>query len=1127
MTEPFLEILERIFFAACGFALGFATWNYDPQRHIALLVTTVVFFLTSARVRRRMSRGSLVEGLGSRRVDEHLRRTLRRTAVLPLCLVAGSALSYIFANQLQFRVSEVSVPLGTTALLGLQLAGLGVPWPWRARDRLSPVSTTPLTDAFTWSVRLSLVGWTLVALGQTVLVGFVIAPVGIAIAAVLRLAIADRQEPVSLVSPRSVAWFYVSFTKGWLLTTAIFERHLSALAIGISVPLLGYYFGDAANGARPKALALLISGGSFWLVPVVRDLLALDDSLYWAYANRMRQIMRSLNHHVVVLGVGDLGRRFLRTMFTSDVLVYGSFEDNRLFSTNVLLPNGHLAKVMTRVAAVELSESRVSGVARQSGGPGLAWLDLNAAILKGDQLNLVDYVLPVVIGDAMNADIQQVAAIERAQFVASLLPDSKEELRSQSIVNTLHSIARRGRPVPAVVAIHSSTYIPYITEKRLRFSLPLHFIYPAHLEGLNAGTLTHAAFVSWQASTNERRSSPVPRVLLCGTGKRVTYLMDSLLKCFSAAELNALQDNVHADGGPIFSLLSPDPDLATLAATEPDEGGVEATFWKTLPQRLAVSIIKVSRFVSRSSPSAGDVNGHLALRWIDGDAADYLTAQAVLQRLKPDIVVISHQKADEAFRAINAIGTNITRLKLTPPLLLVSGETGRLHFIDYFDRALRYYSSTVATAPREWRYPIPWMPPLNTDEFGHTRDAGIATVDRQPLIDVLDDSIERLIGLVRIYLDPAADAVPVELNFCAPDRPGMLATTLAGLAGYRPRQDSNVPPISVANTRLIARANDSFIVRGYGYLQPNLAARVPLSRAGFQRAAIVAGLEPYEKHPAGIRAALINCVSDACDGLKPAKTVPTVLSTQATSCCGMPTCPIEGFNKVGLAVAHTASMQGRTVTPSLNSLNDRFIVTEDVEWVQPPERDDRPFAHFSIRCTGESLTGSCAAAVCAFLQIPLDRIDEGPMRTTINTNERDDRIFSVRYLTSYECHDEGRGLFTVYGERVKRRGILEKRAAALHLDAVIQAIEIWPIRDADRRSPDGDFRTWSDYAQDLTIFLNRETADGTYECKPGEHGAYVVCRRQRGHGVPALGASTLHPSVSSGSAAGEPLIAGR
>jgi hypothetical protein len=469
---------------------------------------------------------------------------------------------------------------------------------------------------------------------------------------------------------------------------------------------------------------------------------------------------------------------------------------------------------------------------------------------------------------------------------------------------------------------------------------------------------------------------------------------------------------------------------------------------------------------------------------VKGNAADYGSIYAVLRELRPDIVLVSEERAEDELQAINAIGSNVARLRgeteggeallAMPPLLLVSGETGKAHLAKYFDRALRYYSSLWHTPGEDGarshsqpvRFPSPFMPsPKPFSAYG------------DPIIDVLDDPAERLVGIIRSYLDPRR-SVPVELNFCDPDTPGMMAGNLAALAGYHAlAEESSVPrpQLSFANTRLIARPGNKFIVKGFAYLDADAAPFVAgAAQRTFCRLGVVAGHQPPEAPAAGallfvrpdgeaVPADVIKDVQDLFGGGVGA-TEPSTYERQLQYCCGMPNCPVEAFNKVSagiFGVPPAASDGGRAAAHQ--RLAGRFRIGT----YQPTDRkdaDDRAFAHFRLTCAEEGAAGAFAIALHALLCTRLVPMSTPP-----------EFVFNLTYISSYECHDERFGVFTCYGRRTPRFRAKRHTDVADPLTAadVIEELEIFPIRNGrSGASP------WQGYAQQVADFLNRDAPPG-------------------------------------------------
>lgn len=905
----------------------------------------------------------------------------------------------------------------------------------------------------------------------------------------------------------------VDLVRGHLLTLTILRQHAPFFVLSlpfsmlVAVQPLNVLLGlRLVPWGDPQPFTLVntwIASTLAWGAPFVTALYFLEDTFARAYAAGLYRTIQRLRDHVLVLGYGDLGRRLVREQFEKQLLPYTSLFEQISLSRNILMPSGRLAKVFVQIAAVDSEENRAGISVRTPDGVQISVADLTQAIhdiarMRGRPRRLenspVDYVIPVVIGDATSDDIQHLSQMQRAAFVACLLRDADGHSASQSILHSLEKASRNSIRIPAALAIHSSTYVPYVTSTVVWQQLPVHTIFLEHLQGLNAGAVVHAAYVKFKEYTNR-----APRVLICGRGRRVGYLLDSFIANLTKETYEEFA--IAHEQSPMLAVMGHDAGLAALGTECLQEHFPGWDAWGLLNYAgLTVKRMTSSRFVLRhpmaihretgdSVPALSRMTLHVPL--IYHEAQDYEVFRAVWEALQPDVIVVSAHRPDEELRALQSIINSVSRepaggrapLGIRSgwlPTLFVSGETGKRHMARKFEDALVYYSSLwdsvempVADAFRHFVMPTP--------EMRRDRDAGRWQGD--PLIDVLQDPIERVNGLIRAYDRErllGANAIAVELHFCDANLAGTLAVNFARLAGYAVGTDLDPLPArpSFVNARIVHKGLGQTLFRSFAYLTD---ACVPADRGGFSRVAVVCGKKSVGQPRVVQR--LQELLLDEATLTEPARNYrdlverddPSAFATdfdrvrcqfvnQAAQCCGMSTCPVEGFQKVVLASVRTTPTDeirsGGQAMDRANTILAHFMVdkvSEQDDSLKMPNRTrSAPYAELRVHCLGAGNPGTIACAVNALLFRTMK-----PDHARQAGSRFGDALFNFTYVSSYECHDERFGVITCYGT-------LEKsEIRELQLPNVLGRIEIRRIRGSDE---------WLRYAERLVKFLREHGA---------------------------------------------------
>jgi hypothetical protein len=968
----------------------------------------------------------------------------------------------------------------------------------------------------------------------------------------------------------SAAWVrlleraHIALVRGHLVTVTIaqatFPSFLITVPLSVALCLLlpfavtsqqsGAIVGQSVNLTNVILSSAFLATTISWLAPMLAAVSSLEETFSKAYSAGLHRCLERLNEHVLVVGYGDLGRRLVREQISKEVMRYDTLYEHIHFSENILLPTGRLAKVFTRLAAIDSAREGLQRVIRSVEQIPVTINDLTPYVLGRDldhgDSSTPAYVVPVVVGDASSREVQDMARLSRAAFVVSLARKAGGIDAGQSVMHRLEQLNRLGRQIPCVLAIHSSTYVPYITSRVLTGGMPLHYVFPEHLEGANAANALYAAVTKYgegegAADTLAKR----PRILVCGTGKRLFYLLDSFWKSLTRQEYDEFWHDAAASTR--VMVMGCDPVFRSLAVEMSDQ---EKQLWQEsvgseLLRRGKLGIVPTSRYVSRSPRARGPNGEHEpvgysapasaapartspGVAFLDSESCDYELFSVVLREFKPDIILVSGHDAHYELRSLQSIVTNVSLASpIRPPLVLVSGETGQPQLAKFFWDALFYYSSIWPHVENDsWQnaYPSPWMS-REVRQVDTSRTAARSRLNGDPLIDVLEDPVERITGIMRAYRAGllssrrTKQALPVELSVCVPDSPSFLATALAALAGLRVSRQvelKNIP--SFGDAKFVLLHADEFEFRSFMYLVPvELTAYGTLSEPKFSRLAIVHGESAKQldmdvigeieamlarslhadrraSRPSANRATQASCrtvhtelgklerheipsvLGDECERQDELANAIRLASTR--QCCGMPNCQIEGFHKVAEAARLTpiALKDRRDRLEMGRGLASRLLVDlvdKDEKALRYPSFPANvPVAMVRVRCKLGHKPGAFAAVVNALLCRQME------------PNEDVTKRMNLTHVSAMECHDERFGLFTCYGTVDN-----SSHTELPKLHDVIMSTRISPMRGRTE---------WSAYAKQLREFMSESAA--YTEVKTNEAGWLDIARVQTSRG---------------------------
>jgi hypothetical protein len=773
----------------------------------------------------------------------------------------------------------------------------------------------------------------------------------------------------------------IDIIRGQLVVSTIVQRHLHFFIIGL--PLSAVF-----PPTTSSTFSLWFAATLGWVGPLMIGLAYINDTCANAYYDGLRRAIHHLREHVLILGYGDLGRRVSSELWEKKIVPYTSLFEHIGRSQNILLPNGTLAKVLLRLAAVEVDQSTLSHVARSPSGPTLGVHDISDVIAVTTEADRpsASIVIPVVIGDATAEEIQDYARLAAAGFVACTIRQRQTAEPAQRLLQRLESLANEGINVPAVLALYSSAYIQHVTERVMRTALPVHWILTSHLEGSNAANVAYASYAARSLAVRRRTEPQRPEtILICGRGPRLIYFVDTIIK---SAEKGAY----NRSDAPAIVIMTGDDALAELVAPRTaciaPRPPVQATGAPPSEHHLQPETLRFYPLITRVPTGIDETSEYLRgkpyeVSVIRQDPASYQAVNAVIDRFRPDIVVILDYEAETEFRLMNYVFTNTYRRATDPsltgeklPLVFVSGETGKPYLQAYFRRGLAYYAGVrTSRVPAEQET----GPGQGIDRSSRAHDLARGA----PFVDVLDDPTARILALARAYLDksPAKKRV-VELHFCESDVPSAIVHRLAALSGRTFIAPPGSPaPLSLANTRFIPLAPvrerqtavpdrkgaavapelKRFMIRSFVHWTEGLADDKAASR--FHRLAVVSGHERTQRREENsdvddarrIVSQMIRPLARDADSLLPEyvkilaglekaplahpdvetwlrdhrgpvenslddfREVAQKVVGQVEHCCGMLTCPVEAFHRCA---------EGRFLMPAYEMACDEMYIND-------------------------------------------------------------------------------------------------------------------------------------------------------------------------------------------------------
>lgn len=877
---------------------------------------------------------------------------------------------------------------------------------------------------------------------------------------------------------------HLHLIRGHLFLVTIVRQNLLIFVISLPLSLIALWQqleGGKQLVSEPITVIGLTAG---WLTPLAHAIYFIDDTLFKAHSDGVHRALRDLRKHLLILGFGDAGRRLIQQLMARKCLPLNTAYPHICRSRNILLPTGALAKVIPGLAAVDPTGHRIQSSTSNPHDVPVAIADITNLVPdfrdEDTPPPLVRYVIPAVVGDPSVEEIQDAASFELAAFIALLNAPGTAEDASDIIQRRLIGLRER---VPAALSIHSTGQIPFFTLRTTTHDLPVHYTVPEHLEGVNAGAVLYAAYVK-HLSISERGEA---RVLVCGRGRRLAYLLDSFLKAFPVQAARTLL------GGrePALYVLGQDESLGNLPPVDASAWDKSRVVQSLAALGLQPSRLSILRLIARQPAACrpGFGNDALDIPLIKRELFDTYAAQRCLDLIAPDVVMICDESAARELQwihtIINALTRNQTMANRPLPQLLVSGDTRLDHSRSYFGDAYFYYGSCSKSGDDDSSLRDLAFPRLGA-RYALMARRGEAGFAFEAFVDALEEPVEKMAALITAYgdasLNEAQPVIPVQVDFCAADVAGAAAECLALLAGCR----CEVPVaggtnISLRDFRIVIKGDDEFDVRSFASLEHMASPGASSDMPPFKRVAITAGVQIGIRSEKDVLVRVRDEIRRLCRVAGYAESYWTVEGNDeqvvgpeqaanwesVADCCGMPACAVEGFHKLVETTrprlrrameARSIDGAGRERNSTAEVIAGRYWATAIAGSVETREEDVRtkPLAHVTVRCGRAGDTGTFAVALASLLTrrvIPSSMASSGAAPF----------VFNLTGSSGYDCHDNRYALLTCYGRMERSTCTLPARLAE-----VVESVEIRPVNCVDR---------WMEYSLHLLNWFCKETEE--------------------------------------------------
>ena len=666
---------------------------------------------------------------------------------------------------------------------------------------------------------------------------------------------------------------YLNMIRGHLLLMSIFKTaspfFLLSMPFGITVSLYPVFtrlgFLTDTKVSHWVLLNIFFAANLAWIAPLLLSLLHLEETCSKAYANRMIRTIQQLGNHIVILGTGDVGRGFLTAMVDREKVALKTAFDHFFYARNILQPNGRLAKLNLKLLLIDKRKELFRHITPFSGDCLLGSFEIAPCPMskKGDwhKRNL-DILIPAIIGDAGQREVRFLARLEKSRFVASLIRDFEQPFAVLRHLQALsrHREAGGAHVPPTLLRINSSTHLPYFSFQAALDALPVHLIHPEMLKGVNLGNALSQLIEADIATGNPK----IKNVIITGQWQQAQYFLDALMKDLRCEDAYTVVKDVNfflvsskdqqelclrsvefmADGTilkPVGDVLRNPESMGTLARVKAEFGNLRVALWSQLTIRsFTCHKEKASNGHNGARSEISGMDRH-PIRYpvyiIPMEMTAFESASRILDAVCPDVFVISDFLAEEELRTLDSVFSGLnnwwrhrTSQKTFFPLLFISAETGSKNMARNLADGMIYYTALRKYFFNEEKsfYPADSSPIYSSleERFGMNN-----------AIDVLEDVVERCVGVYEAHVDDAGERRPnaFEMNFCVPDQHGCLAQTIADLTGlqFGEMQPSELLPV-FSNCRMVKssssqetpvsessgeQSSDYFIFKSFAHLR--------------------------------------------------------------------------------------------------------------------------------------------------------------------------------------------------------------------------------------------------------------------------------------------------------------------
>lgn len=825
-----------------------------------------------------------------------------------------------------------------------------------------------------------------------------------------------------------------------------------------------------------------------WFSPLTKSAVQPESTFGEYFNKRVENLILSINGHVLIVGLGSLGKRILRR--ETRQLLRGERDKNFM---EVVTPDVRLEYLCNRIIAVERDPG---DVVYSAGSPLLGQFGVVSTceenyISKDPAGELIHpekrVLIPVVLGEAGNPVVSSRVNFERAKLIISTVPD-------ETSVQEVFDRASRAN-VKAIICVSRSDQISYLTYRARHRQIVL--VYPKHSQG---NTLGYRLWAAMQKAKAVKKRQDWPKVLIVGNNKSTHYMLETIY---------AYLPGDHSSRSAIieknFAFIVLDTGASAYPTLQEQKSGAFTHVW-------AEGFVTGGRFSAKLDRSRTIISPQLKVRIVnDGDNA---ALESCILDHRPEILVINHGD-NAASMILSRCIRGLERLKalqnLPLPLLLLATTEGDKHekfrlgdYSRYYDSLAGLYGEDIAVSP---------FYPKHAKYSYFTGELKGGTI-----IDSMADT-EEIVGSARRSLLRQEEVGAskknrrfMEVNSCLPNSPGELAAYLAKLArlkfspvDYQRWQSSSnrlmLPSFQYLRNIIDDGDNSSFYLTGYAtlgelsattetdmealgtsrlyvndgrnYVDTKSALRrevsSPLGRHIQQHLTAIEdppgiGVEQVLDRLAGREAGRGNTLAEFKQMLfdKSGKTAPD--DNGRLSCPGMNLCRIASYQDYIIANNDKLIGSGEAPLPAEESIEldhsrNYFCCTSRPSIKAAPVAGE-PLARIFCCAKGGNEPGQLARIInnllfrSKYIQLPPEK-------------EKDDWAINIHYFKGISCQNTHFSMNRIFG-------VMRKAEPVSTTVSPIRLFRILPIGGKD------SIRKWWEYAERLTQHLTEAFEENYY-----------------------------------------------